>query len=81
MRQCDYHKIPQSRIATFDVYSVGILRHHICTLLEYDVTNRRSKLWDLRRNGCKASFNAWMIKVFSIAIQQHPEVAAYLSRL
>lgn len=76
-RQFTWYKIPQSRIATFDVYSVGLLKHHISALLEFDVTDSRSKLRDLRRNGCRASLTAWLIKVLSNAIQQHPEVAGY----
>lgn len=73
-----YHSIPASRIATFDVYSIGLKRHHVSALLEFDVTDSRKKLRELRRRGRKVSFNAWLIKVISRTVQQHPEAAAYL---
>jgi len=71
-------KFPQSRIATFDVYSIGLSRHHVSALLEFDVTDSRNKLRELKRAGHKVSFNAWLIKVIGKALTQHPEVAAYL---
>lgn len=73
-----YHKIPRSRIATFDVYSVGMLRHHIAALLEFDVTDARQKLRTLKKIGKRVSFNGWLVKVISSAVIQHPEVAAFL---
>lgn len=72
-----YQRIPRSRIATFDVYSVGMQKHHISAMLEFDVTDSRQKLRDYRRKASKASFNAWLIKVISMAVQQHPEAASY----
>jgi pyruvate/2-oxoglutarate dehydrogenase complex dihydrolipoamide acyltransferase (E2) component len=72
-----YQKIPRSRIATFDVYSMGMQKHHISALLEFDVTDSRKKLRAYRRKESKASFNAWLIKVISMAVQQHPEAASY----
>jgi hypothetical protein len=63
-----YTKIPQSRIATFDVYSFGILKHHVSALLEFDVTETRRKLSELRKNGTNISFNAWLIKAINKAL-------------
>lgn len=73
-----YQGIPRSRIATFDVSSIGLLKHHVSALLEFDVTDSRKKLRDLRRSGLKLSFNAWIIKVISKVLEQHPEASAYL---
>jgi pyruvate/2-oxoglutarate dehydrogenase complex dihydrolipoamide acyltransferase (E2) component len=73
-----FKKIPQSRIATFDIFSIGLLKHHVCGLLEFDVTESRKKLQDIRRSGANVSFNAWMLKVISSNLQKHPEAAAYL---
>ncbi|MDD3744375.1 MAG: 2-oxo acid dehydrogenase subunit E2 [Lentimicrobiaceae bacterium] len=73
-----YKRIPRSRIATFDTFSLGILKHHVSALLEFDVTESRKKLQDLRRDGTNISFNAWIIKVISCIIQKHPEASAYL---
>ena len=73
-----FQKISRSRIATFDIFSIGLLRHHVYALLELDVTDSRVKIRALKRNGTIISFNAWIIKVISNALEQHPEAAAYL---
>ena len=73
-------KIPRSRIATFDIFSVGLSKHHVSALLEFDVTDSRKKLQELRRSGIQVSFNAWLIKVISSVLMQHREAAAYLYR-
>lgn len=73
-----FRAIPRSRIATFDIFSIGLLKHHISALLEFDVTESRSMLRDLRRKGLQISFNAWIIKVISKILQAHPEASAYL---
>ncbi|MBN1397756.1 MAG: 2-oxo acid dehydrogenase subunit E2 [Bacteroidetes bacterium] len=76
--QYKYRKIPRSRIATFDIFSIGLMKHHAVGLLEFDVTDSRAKIRDLKRNGAKISFNAWIIKVIGKALAQHPEAAAFL---
>ena len=73
-----FQKIPRSRIATFDIFSIGLSKHHVSALLEFDVTDSRNKLRDLRRSGNKLSFNAWIIKVISKVLEQHPEASAFL---
>lgn len=73
-----YQKIPRSRIATFDIFSIGLFKHHISAILEFDVTDSRKKLQELRKNGIDISFNAWLIKIISMAVMQHKEAAAYL---
>jgi pyruvate/2-oxoglutarate dehydrogenase complex dihydrolipoamide acyltransferase (E2) component len=73
-----YKRIPRSRIATFDTFSIGLLKHHVSALLEFDVTGIRRKLHDLRKSGIDISFNAWIIKVISSVLQKHPDTAAYL---
>ncbi len=76
--QFRYKKIPQSRIATFDIFSVGLLKHHVSALLEFDVTDSRKKLRELRIKGENISFNAWIIKVIASIVQKHPEASGYL---
>jgi pyruvate/2-oxoglutarate dehydrogenase complex dihydrolipoamide acyltransferase (E2) component len=71
-------RIPKSRIATFDTFSIGLQKHHVSALLEFDVTESRKKLQDLRRNGINISFNAWIIKVISSVLQKHPEASAFI---
>ena len=73
-----YEKIARSRIATFDVFAIGLLKHHISAMLEFDVTESRAKLRYLRKQGINVSFNAWIIKVVSSVLQKHPEASAYL---
>jgi pyruvate/2-oxoglutarate dehydrogenase complex dihydrolipoamide acyltransferase (E2) component len=69
---------PKTRIATLDTFAMGLRKHHVSALLEFDVTDNRKKLQELRRKGVRISFNAWLIKVISQVIQQHPEAAGYL---
>lgn len=73
-----YKEIPQSRIATFDTFSIGLLKHHVSAMLEFDVTDSRKKLKELRRSGINVSFNGWMIKVISNVLQKYPEASAFL---
>lgn len=72
-----FQKIARSRIATFDIFDVGMGKHHINAMLEFDVTESRAKLRDLRKKGTTVSFNAWIIKVIGMVLQEHPEAAAY----
>lgn len=72
-----FQKIARSRIATFDIFSIGLRKHHINALLEFDVTESRLKLRELRKKGTSISFNAWLIKVIGSVIHKHPEAAAY----
>ncbi len=73
-----YQHIPRSRIATFDIMSVGASKHHVSALLEFDVTTSRQKIREAKRNGADISFNAWMIKVISNVLCKHKEAAAFL---
>ncbi len=73
-----FRHIPSPRIATFDVYSVGVLRHHISAILELDVTESRKKLRALKRSGQKVSFTGWIIHEISRALIEYPEAAGYL---
>ncbi len=71
-------KIPRSRIATFDVFAMGMKKNHVAALLEFDVTKSRQKLKSLRRDGANLSFNAFILKCIANTLQQHPEAAAFL---
>jgi pyruvate/2-oxoglutarate dehydrogenase complex dihydrolipoamide acyltransferase (E2) component len=73
-----YKNIPRSRIATFDISSIGASKHHVTALLEFDVTDSRNKLKALRKSGTNISFNAWLVKLIASALKKHPEAAAYL---
>jgi hypothetical protein len=73
-----YKKFHKSRIATFDTFSIGLEKHHVIALLEFDVTESRKNLKDLRKNGINIFFNGWLIKMISTVLQKHPEASAYL---
>jgi len=73
-----FQKVPTSRIASFDVYAVSQFKHHIAAFLEFDVTECRIKIKQLRRSGQNISFNAWLIRVIGKALELHPEVSSYL---
>jgi pyruvate/2-oxoglutarate dehydrogenase complex dihydrolipoamide acyltransferase (E2) component len=72
-----FQKIPRSRIATFDIFSIGLKKHHVAGLLEFDVTGSRKRLHDLRKQGINISFNGWLVKVIGSVLKQYPEAAAY----
>jgi len=76
--QYAYQSIPKSRIATFDVFSVALSKHHVTALIEFDVTTAREKIRALRKQGKKLSFNAYLIKQIACAVKEYPEVAAFL---
>jgi pyruvate/2-oxoglutarate dehydrogenase complex dihydrolipoamide acyltransferase (E2) component len=77
-KEFSYRPVPGSRIATFDTFSIGLKKHHVAALLEFDVTESRRRLQDSRRSGLNISFNGWLIKVIGSVLQDHPEAAAYL---
>ncbi|MEK6479694.1 2-oxo acid dehydrogenase subunit E2 [Catalinimonas sp. 4WD22] len=68
-------QFPKSRIATHDVFSLGLRKHHIAALIEVDVTESREKL---RQQHEKVSFTAWLIKVISHTLKDYEQAAAYL---
>lgn len=73
-----FQEIVRSRIATFDIFEVGMGKHHISAMLEFDVTECRKKLRELRKKGVAISFNAWLIKVIATVLEKYPEAAAYI---
>lgn len=71
-------EIPRSRIATIDTAAVSLTKHHVSAMLEFDVTESRRRLQELRRKGTNISFNGWLIKVIGDVLHKHPEAAAFL---
>jgi pyruvate/2-oxoglutarate dehydrogenase complex dihydrolipoamide acyltransferase (E2) component len=76
-RNYRFQNIVRSRIATFDTFDAGLKKHHINAMLEFDVTESRKKLRDLRKKGTPVSFNGWLIKIIGSVLQKHPEASAY----
>lgn len=75
----EYRKIPRSRLATFDVFAAGMKRHHVYAMLEFDVTENRRRLQQLRRAGTNVSFNGWLISTIADVLFQYREAVAYRS--
>ena len=73
-----FQSIPRSRIATFDIFAVGLSKHHLVAMLEFDVTESIARLRNLRKNGIAVSFNSWLIKVIGTVLHKHSEASAYL---
>ncbi|GAP44320.1 2-oxoacid dehydrogenases acyltransferase [Lentimicrobium saccharophilum] len=72
-----YHRFPLSRIATFDVMSAGKKKHHISALLEFDVSEGRKKLREVKRAGKTVSFNAWILKSIGNTLAKHGKAASF----
>jgi pyruvate/2-oxoglutarate dehydrogenase complex dihydrolipoamide acyltransferase (E2) component len=69
--------LPKSRIATVDICSVGIQKHHIAAMIEIDVTEGRQKIKKVRNEVNRISFTAWLIHVISLTIKNHELAAGY----
>lgn len=61
---------PTSRIATIDIGAASKMKHHIRALIELDVTEARKMISEKKRQKQKLSFNAWMIKCISKAVEE-----------
>jgi pyruvate/2-oxoglutarate dehydrogenase complex dihydrolipoamide acyltransferase (E2) component len=70
---------PASRLATLDVGRIGLRKHHVAGLVEVNVTRALSEIRRLRREGVPVSFFAWVVKVVSLTLQDHPHAHALRS--
>lgn len=71
-------KFPKSRIATNDICSIGLQKHHITALLEIDVSESREKFKQYRKKIGKISYTAMLIKVICKTIKDYENIAAYI---
>jgi len=69
---------PKTRIATFDICSVGIQKHQVAAMIEIDVSESREKIKKLRNKTNRISFTAWLMKVISLTIKDHELAAGFL---
>ncbi|MCU7494931.1 MAG: 2-oxo acid dehydrogenase subunit E2 [Ignavibacteria bacterium] len=79
MNNYSIHEFPKSRIATIDVGAVGKQKHHMCALLECDVTESRLKIKALKSRGNVISFTGWLLKTICSTLKDHSQAAAFLS--
>ena len=70
---------PASRLATLDVGRLGVGKHHVAGFVEVNVTVARSRIRELRRDGQPVSFFAWVVKVASLTLEDHPQAHALRS--
>ncbi|MBN2274774.1 MAG: 2-oxo acid dehydrogenase subunit E2 [Bacteroidales bacterium] len=68
---------PKTRIATIDVCEIGMQKHHIPAFIEIDITESRKKIKKYKSKVGRISFTAWLIKVISLTVKDHPQVAAF----
>ncbi|WP_280770326.1 2-oxo acid dehydrogenase subunit E2 [Salipaludibacillus daqingensis] len=72
MKQLGEYRIdsfPSSRIATIDIGAASKMKHHIRALIELDVTDARQMLLEKKKQKQNVSFNAWLIKCISKAVE------------
>jgi pyruvate/2-oxoglutarate dehydrogenase complex dihydrolipoamide acyltransferase (E2) component len=65
---------PMSRISTIDIGREGLKKHHIKALIELDVTEARKKLHEKKQQAEKVSFNSWLIKCISHAVEESLQI-------
>ncbi|MEL7655931.1 MAG: 2-oxo acid dehydrogenase subunit E2 [Bacillota bacterium] len=68
-------EFPLSRISTADIGAAGLKKHHIKALVELDVTNARKLILEKKRSE-KISFNSWLIKCISHAVEEFDQIHA-----
>jgi pyruvate/2-oxoglutarate dehydrogenase complex dihydrolipoamide acyltransferase (E2) component len=68
---------PAIRLLSSDICDIGLKKHHVKALIEFDVTDSREKLKLFRNiSGQRISFNAWILKCIGQAVYEHREVHA-----
>ena len=66
---------PEARIPTLDFLSLGDEKHYVKGLIEFDVTDGRTKIREHEKNtGVKISFTAWLLKCIGQAASEYKEV-------
>jgi len=66
------HLYPKSRIGTYDIGKLSSSKHHVCGLIEVDVTSARNTINQLKTNNYPISFTSWLIKCIGDFANQYP---------
>lgn len=77
MRKKDSYTIEpflDSRLGTVDIGIASRSKHYMQALIELDVTEARSMMRDEGLKGHKVSFNSWIIKCISMAIEENKTI-------
>jgi hypothetical protein len=72
------HRFPKSRMATIDVCSVGLQKHHVTAIIEIDVSESWEKIKQPRAEQNTISLTGWLIYVISNTVKEFERVAGYL---
>lgn len=70
-REIDFNN---SRIGTVDIGQASKNKHQITALVELDVTKARELIREKKKTEKNISFNSWLIKCVSKAVEEHPEI-------
>lgn len=65
---------PPSRLLTMDICQIGSKKHYVQALVEFDVTQARDKIKELKQVSSGISFNAWLIKCISVVCCEYKEI-------
>jgi pyruvate/2-oxoglutarate dehydrogenase complex dihydrolipoamide acyltransferase (E2) component len=69
---------PKSRIATNDICSIGLKKHHVSALIEIDVSGILERINEIKKQNNNISFTSWIVKVISHTIKEYDYVSSYL---
>lgn len=64
----------KSRVGTVDIGYASKMKHQITSLIELDVTEARKMLREKKKANKDFSFNAWLIKCISMAIEENRSI-------
>lgn len=64
---------PTSRLATIDIGLASLKKHYVKALIELDVTEARKMIREKKQSE-KISFNSWLIKCISHAVEEFPQI-------
>lgn len=64
----------KSRVGTVDIGYASKMKHQITSLIELDVTEARKMLRELKKENKGLSFNAWIIKCISKAVEENKSI-------
>ncbi|OFY40532.1 MAG: dehydrogenase [Bacteroidetes bacterium GWF2_40_14] len=78
MSEYKIQAFPKTRIATIDVCTIGMQKHHIAALIEVDITETRKKIKKYKSEIARISFTAWLIKAISLTVKDNERAASYL---
>ncbi len=69
---------PRERLMVIDMFRIGLAKHTISGLMEFDVTEAREYIRKHEeRTGEQLSFTGWVIRCIGQAVSEHRQVQAF----